>query len=145
MTSKELFEKMNPERHSYIAQFNSCGLDFNTSDIFSRLIKEAAKCECYNSDVFYDLKNIEESFKNFDPEKEFEPIWLGFRKMGVDCTNFVLCRVNDAGMYGKIADTYFVLYSLTVERKGEGFYTVYLTKYPTKEETWTDKVTSSGN
>ena len=130
MTSRELFEKMNPEKHSYLAQYTSRGLEFNESDLFTRLIKEAAKCEYYSSDVFYDIQYTDNRFKEFDPEEEFEPIWYGFRKMGVDCTNFVLCRINDEITYGSMKENYFAVYSLTVEKKDTGWYTVYLTKYP---------------
>ena len=130
MTSKDLFEKMRPfDRHIYLAQYNSSGLDFNQSDLFSRLIKDAARCNGYNSDVFYDLKYIDERMKEFNPNEVFDPIWIGFRKLGVDNTDFVLCRCDDEYTYGSMSSNYFALYSITVENRNNNFYNVCLNEY----------------
>lgn len=130
MTSFELFDKMSPsETHTYTAQLNAGGLDFNQSDMYSRLIKDAARCNGYNSDIFYDMKYIEERMKEFDGTEEFEPIWIGFRKLGVDCTQFVLCRVSDEYTYGTMSNNYFALYSIVVEKKKDDWYNVRLNEY----------------
>lgn len=130
MTSEQLFEKLKPSQsHVYLAQLNNRGLEFNTSDLMSQLIKDAARCNCYNSDIFYDLKYIEERFNNFNGEGDFEPIWIGFRKMGVDCTSFVLCRCNDEQVYGSLSENYFALYSLSVKEDEYDFYSVTLSEY----------------
>ena len=131
MTSKELFEKLKPsEQKVYLAQYNARGLDFNTSDMFSRLIKDAARCNNYNSDIYYDLSYIDDRLKHFEPAEDFEPIWIGFRKMGVDCTSFVLTRVNDESMYGSLSNNYFALYSISVERDNtDNFHVVWFNEY----------------
>lgn len=130
MTSKDLFEKMTPsDKHVYLAQHNSSGLDFNRSDLFSRLIKDAARCNGYNSDVYYDLVYIDQRMKEFNPGDEFDPIWIGFRKLGVDCTNFVLCRVSDEPVYGTLSQNYFALYSVTVQQNEYDWYNVTLNEY----------------
>lgn len=130
MTSKELFEKMRPSNTQvYLAQYNSNGLDFNTSDMFSRLIKDAARCNNYNSDIYYDLCYIDKAMREFNPAEETEPIWIGFRKMGVDCTNFVLCRCGDDQVYGHMSTNYFALYSISIDKEEHGFYSVALNEY----------------
>lgn len=130
MTSKNLFEKMKPsEQHIYLAQLNSHGLEFNQSDLFSRLIKDAARCNGYNSDIYYDMKYIDERMQEYNPDDEFEPIWIGFRKLGVDCTSFVLCRVADESVYGSLSSNYFALYCISIDGKEPGWYNVILNEY----------------
>lgn len=130
MTSKELFNKMKPSTTKlYLAQSTEKGLEFNHSHMFSTLIKDAARCNGYNSDVYYDLKYLEDRFENFSEEEEFEPIWIGFRKLGVDCTNFVLCRCADDAVYGSMSNNYFALYSVSVEKDEAGWYDVHLNEY----------------
>jgi hypothetical protein len=131
MTSTELFEKIKPSNQTiYIAQYNSRGLDFNQSDLFSRLIKDAARCNGYNSDIYYDLCYIDDFMKHFEPAAGNEPIWLGFRKLGVDCTSFVLCRCENDFIYGSLAKNYFALYSISIEPDENGWYRVVLNEYP---------------
>ena len=131
MTSNELLSKMGSpfNKKIYLAQLNDRGLDFNTSDLFSRLIKDAARCNRFNSDIYYDLQHIEEQMKSFNPEEEFEPIWLGFRKSGVDCTGFVLCKTNEEQTYGNLSNNYFALYVITVEKEKDELYNVILNEY----------------
>ena len=131
MTSKELFTKMGSpsNKHYYLAQFNERGLDFNTADMFSKLIKDAARCNRFNSDVYFDLKYIEERLKEYNPEEEFEPIWLGFRKNGIDSTAFVLCKCDNEITYGNLTSNYFALYVVTVEKKKNDLYDVILNEY----------------
>lgn len=132
MTSVELFNKIKPsEQYIYLAQATDKGLDLNSSDIFSRLIKDAARCNHYNSDIYYDLCFIDNRFKEFNPIEGFEPIWIGFRKMGVDCTSFVLCRCDDESTYGSLSNNYFALYSISVDKENcrNDFYSVKLNEY----------------
>ena len=130
MTSKTLYEKMKPNStRYYTAQLLQDGLNLNMSDIFTKLIRDAARCNHYSSDVFYDMKIIESAMQDFDPEKEFEPIWVGFRKLGVDSNGFILSRMDNEFMYGPLSQNYFALYSLTVEPKESGFYNVVFNEY----------------
>ena len=55
------------------------GLSVNISDIFTRLIKDAVRCNSYSSDVYYDLQKIEETVRNYRNFAEVEPIFIGFR------------------------------------------------------------------
>lgn len=130
MKSTDLFERLKPvETTSSFAVFGKNGLDFNYSGMFSKLIKDAARCNHYNSDIFYDLKHIESRLKEFNPEEEFEPIWIGFRKMGVDGTEFVIRRCEDQNCYGSLSNNYFALYSFIVYPNGENYYTAALNEY----------------
>ena len=134
MTSKELFNAISPDHTKvYTGQLLKDGLNVNTSDIFSLLIKDAARCNSYNSDVYYDLLKIDTAFSNFDPTKEFEPIWIGFRKLGVDGTSYLLSRLGpedrQGNIWGILFHEYFALYSITVEPDGESFYKIKLNTY----------------
>lgn len=131
MTSKELYEKLIPadEKH-YVGQLLDNGLSVNLSDMFSRFVKDAARCNGYNSDIYYDMKHIDEAMHEFDPDKEFEPIWVAFRKLGVDGTAYVLCRAEENNLYSSICDNYFALYCVTVEHNSYDFYSVVLREYP---------------
>ena len=62
----------------------------NYSDIFTELIQAAGNlCEQYASDLFYDLKAIEESIVKL----ENTVYYIGFRELGVDGNSFVKCRL----------------------------------------------------
>lgn len=116
MTSKELYEKLKPyKERRFTCRLLVDGLSMNLSDIFCPLIKDAARCNSYQSDVYYDLKLIESTLKEFRPEDiGFDPIWIGFRKMGVDGTRFVLTRQeNDT----YLTQSYFALYAITVQKR----------------------------
>lgn len=130
MTSAELLDKMTPsEQHWYFAQLNSDGLNYDQSDVFCRLIKDAARCNRFNSDIFYDMNIIDRRMREFVSADKFDPIWIGFRKNGVDGTEFVLHRVRNAYVYGEMSKNYFALYSITVEKKDDCFYDVILNEY----------------
>ena len=130
MTSVELYNKLTPNNEKvFPAQLLSHGLSGNWSDMFSTFVKDAARCNGYNSDVYYDMKIIDESMQNFNPETEFEPIWVGFRKLGVDSTSYVLCRLEDQNVYSSLSRNYFALYSVCVENKDDNWYNVILREY----------------
>ena len=136
MTSDELFATLKPTKQkSFTCYATECGLDINVSDIFCPLIKDAARCNEYGSDVFYDMKLIDASLRNYDPEEGMEPIWVGFRRCGVDSTSYVLCRAESKSIYGDLEHNYFALYSVAVRpykrrRAGkDGRYEVLFSEY----------------
>ncbi len=129
-TSKKIFEKLTPARKDkFSSQLLEDGLNVNLSTMFSRFVKDAARCNGYNSDIFYDMKYIEKRMKEFNPEEEFEPIWVGFRKLGVDGTDYIIARCTDSNINSDLYSNYFALYSVSVEDRGEGFYDVILNEY----------------
>lgn len=128
MTSRELYDKLSPcKTEKVMCQITDRGLNINTSDLFTRLIKDAARCNRYSSDVYYSLVEIDDAFYYYDPEKPIEPIWIAFRKDGVDHTSFVLSRIDDDKY--KIYREYFALYSVVVENDEHGFVNVYFNEY----------------
>lgn len=130
MTSKELYEKLTPWRsYRYSGQYTSGRLEVNLSDIGSKLIKDAARCNGYNYDVYYDLRAINNAMENFNPKKEFTPMWIGFRKLGVDGTDYVLLRIAGELPHHALSCNYFALYSLNIESTGDDFYNVILNEY----------------
>ena len=118
------------EKKSYLAQLTESGLVFNTSELYSILIKEAARCNSYNSDILYDIETIESRFHTYSG-KEFEPIFIGFRKLGVDGTSYVILRLKDYdNPRDGLVKEYFAFYSITLEATNyEGLYDVVLSKY----------------
>lgn len=74
------------------------------SSILTRLIKEAALCEAYSSDLFINWSEVEEYMK---PPSLTPKIFLfGFRKSGVDHNAFVVNKIT------KGAADYRALYAL---------------------------------
>ena len=130
MTIQELYAKLTTSKTDTAhAQMLADGLSVNISDFFTRLIKDAARCNSYSSDVYYDLCAIDRAIKAFRPGQTFAPIFVGFRRHGVDGNSFVLCRVGDNPY--NVYREYFALYSITVE-SGEdspGWYNVVFNEY----------------
>lgn len=130
MTSQELFNKMRPStQKEFLAQLLTDGLNLNLSDIFCPLVKDAARCNSYQSDIYYDMVNIHKRLKEYKEGDEFEPIWVGFRKHGVDGTGYVLARTEEPSMYGSTEHNYFALYSITLKKDSPGWYYVVLSEY----------------
>ena len=131
MTSKELYEKLVPsEEKTYkYAYLSDHGLEINLESMFSGFIKDAARCNSYNSDVYYDIHHIKETLREFNPESEFEPIWIGFRKMGVDGTSYVLCNAENDYPRVNLSSNYFALYSVNIVHEEDNYYNIVLCKY----------------
>lgn len=128
MTIQQLYEKLHPSKTMTAhAQMLADGLSVSVSDIYTRLIKDAARCNSYSSDVFYDLQKIDRELHEFRPGSIFEPIFVGFRRHGVDGNSFILSRIGE-NPYNTHQE-YFALYSLTVEPDGEGWYNVLFNEY----------------
>lgn len=98
------------------------GVDVNISTSFSVIIKEAAKCNSYNSDVFYDLLSINNRLENFDfnNEEYYSPILIGFRKMGVDGNAYVRTKVEEKSKKWTHAvifpEEYFSVFAVTFKK-----------------------------
>lgn len=89
------------ERDPFSGQFK---WSVNMSSILTRLIKEAALCEAYSSDLFINWSEVEEYMK---PPSLTPKIFLfGFRKSGVDHNAFVVNKIT------KGAADYRALYAL---------------------------------
>ena len=134
LTSKELYNALSPHKtETLTAQLlNNRMLSVNMSGVYSQLIREAARCNSYPSDVIYDINRIEEGLKNFIPNEEWEPIFIGFRRHGVDGNEFVLARIKDLkDRYSVIYKEYFVLYSVNIEKEEDDWYKVIFNEYDT--------------
>lgn len=68
--------------------------NINMSSIWTALIKEAAKCESYASDIILDIDSIREKMECRDAENF--TYYLGFRDHGVDHEAFIRSRGKDA-------------------------------------------------
>jgi hypothetical protein len=130
LSSQELFNIIKPcSRKTYLAQLTDNGLGFNPTDMFSTFVKEAARCNEYNCDVIFDIEHLIERFNSYRGE-EFEPVWIGFRKLGVDGTDYVLLRLEYEIPWISLTKEYFALYSVSLEHNEyEELYNVILNKY----------------
>ena len=94
------------------------------SQAFNVLIKEAAKCENYASDLIIDLHELLKKVEL--KESDSLEYWFGFRDLGVDHKSFIECRWNSR-VYD---DVYRKIYVLCVElEEGQAFYTLYEATY----------------
>lgn len=82
----------------------------NYSSIFTELIHSASVCEYFASDIFIDLKGIEQTIIN----AENGVFYLGYRNSGVDGNSFVKCRLTENEHY-----EYIRLYRLEISVDGE--------------------------
>ena len=107
-------------------------VEVNMSDVYSSLIKEAARCNYYSSDVIYDIDGINKRLNSFDinDEDSFAPILICFRKMGVDGNSYAITRITEAsrGMRHGIQfpNDYFSVFAITFEKDSEYFNLGYI-------------------
>lgn len=92
-------------------------ISYNASSVYTFLLKKAAMCEHYASDILFNIKEVEEAIQNqtmldnviCDGEVEkTDPVtvYFGFRDMGVDGFSFVNSRLQCPGCYGELKDVY---------------------------------------
>ena len=125
---RELYETLRPSCTEHAnGQVLACEFCVNLSDIFTRLIKDAARCNSYSSDIYYDLRKIDENVHNYRNNADFEPIFIGFRRHGVDGNTFILSRI-DGNPYA-VHNEYFALYSVMIEQNEPGWATVVFNEY----------------
>ena len=115
MTSTELFNKLKPCSVKSVEGYyrEGHGLDINYSDIFNKLIKDAARTNRFQSDVYYVLREIETTLNDYNPESPPEPIWAACRKDGVDGTGFLIVTYNQEKTYGSLSSRYFAIHSVS--------------------------------
>ena len=95
-------------------------LSCNMSAIYSEFIKQAARCNRYNSDVIYDIQTINAAMEVWTGEKTLFAI--GFRRDGVDGNSFIQSRLeNDCRNVWDIHKCYFALYFVEIQADPEGF------------------------
>ncbi len=76
--------------------------DLNMSIIFTELIKQAARCETYSSDICYEIQEIMNGISGITPPEtilgkngEGKTYMFGFRDWGVDHDNFIKSRMKN--------------------------------------------------
>ena len=119
MTSNELFSIMKPNITKTFEGYyvTGRGLDINYSDIFCQLIKDAARTNRFQSDVYYALKEIEAALNEYDADNPPEPIWVACRKDGVDGTQYFIHTYTQEKMYGSLSNRYFAVYSVSFRQE----------------------------
>lgn len=127
-TLHKLTDKLGVKRRiSETAQVYRGELCANLSDLFTSLIKDAARCNRYSSDVIYSIEEINNICKNYDEEEEYPPVLIACRKDGVDHASFILsrCEENCYNVYKE----YFAFYSVEFIPDGFGFTKIVWTEY----------------
>ena len=134
MTARELYDKLlwSTEKE-YMAQLiPEHGLSVNIEDFFTKLVKNAARTNRFSSDIRYTFNEIEDQMKNFKDGDEWSPVFIGFRRDGVDGTSYVLSNMNQAdGNTRIIYDRYFAFYGVDVVKEDEytSFYKIKVHEY----------------
>jgi len=130
LTSLDLYKTLNPsvtEVKEHV-QVLADGISCNLSDFYTKLIKDAARCNRYSSDIVFDINEINEKLKTYRNGREFEPVWIGFRRHGVDGTSYVVSAITeqpDLQPYQR----YFALYSVMVEDGDPGWCKIIINEY----------------
>ena len=91
--------------------------DVNLSSILTFLIKEAAKCNFYSSDLFITWSGVEKSL--YTERYGKQQFFFGFREMGVDHLAFIDCKYDPEKTW--INPDYRVIYMLE-GTEAEGFF-----------------------
>ena len=102
-------------RKIYIEHGQSGKFGLNYTSILTALIKEAAQCENYASDLFIDWRSVMEFLEDPAPGKRVW--WFGFRDLGVDDKVFIKATTGNPG-YGK--NRYRAIYALLVWKDEDG-------------------------
>ena len=115
------------ENSPYSKEFH---LNVNLSSEFTELIKQAARCNRYSSDILYDIGSVNDAMETWTGEKTL--FVFGFRRDGVDGNSFVLSRVNNEckNIYN-IHNLYFAIYFMEVKEDADysSFYEVETNGY----------------
>lgn len=79
----------------YCYRSSDDNIDINYSSIIDKLIKEAAKCKRYSSDIIISLKSFENNIpKKYQGEDFCYYEYFGFREMGIDHEKFIKCNLD---------------------------------------------------
>lgn len=124
---KEAVSKMIIRKQTvYPCTLMEGGLNVWESGMFTQLIREAARCNDYSSDVVYDLNDISEKFRTFDPKHGFDTKYIAFRKLGVDSESFIRCKIKrGTSLYNE----YFAFYTIDVLPDEGNYYNVVFREY----------------
>lgn len=104
------------------ARVTANGIDVNLSSSFTAMIKEAAKCNRFSSDLIYDIQIINSRLNFFDlfDDECYSPILIACRKDGVDGNEFITSRVENASRNCAYAicfpESYFSVFAVTFEK-----------------------------
>jgi len=98
-------------------------MEVNLSSEFSELIRQAARCNRYSSDIIYDIGNVNDAMEKWTGKKTL--FVMGFRRDGVDGNSFVLSRVNnECKEIYNIHNLYFAIFFMEV-KEDEGYTDFY--------------------
>ena len=91
------------------AQVTNHGISCNISGFYTQLIKDAARCNNYSSDVIYSINDIYDICQKYDQNEEYGPFLIGMRKLGVDSNAFIEAKCKE---WTDVYNEYFALYSV---------------------------------
>ena len=104
MENKEAIKTINTFPRKVLHTETGCAGQYgiNLTTEFTMLIKEAANCNYYASDLLYGIESINKAVEAGEEYTEY----FGFRDMGVDHESFINSRLGNPGCYGSIAKEY---------------------------------------
>lgn len=120
--TEEVMSRLGFFEEKIEARVTANGIDVNLSSSFTAMIKEAAKCNRFSSDLIYDIQTINSRLSSFDlfDEESYSPILIACRKDGVDGNGFITSRVEDASRNCAFAicfpGSYFSVFAVTFEK-----------------------------
>ena len=135
-----LYSEIQEKAGAHIAELESErltiteeGVRGNISRIFDHYIKNAGSCIHYNSDVLFDIDNINEYLKSLASPKHrpYMQFYSGFRILGVDGESFIETRLESPEIYGGFWEEYDSILCLDAKEE-EG--TIQLTLYEITRE-----------
>lgn len=104
MNTMETVKTINnfPRKVIYTETGRAGKYGINISTEIDMLIKEAANCAHYASDLIYGINDINDALEAGREHTEY----FAFRDMGVDHLAYIDTRLNNASCYGSIAKEY---------------------------------------
>lgn len=120
--TEEVMSRLGFFEEKIEARVTANGIDVNLSSSFTAMVKEAAKCNRFSSDLIYDIQTINARLNLFDlfDEECYSPILIACRKDGVDGNGFITSRVENASRNCAFAicfpENYFSVFAITFEK-----------------------------
>lgn len=92
-------------------KFLNCGYEASISPIIEELLNNLSYVEHYKSDIIYDIKTINDTVAS----NEHKVLWLGYRRDGVDHTNFILDEILSYPNMDYLGNYYRKLFRIEIE------------------------------
>lgn len=93
--------------------------NLNISDVYTRMIQEAGKCDNYASDILHDIEDLKERIEKM-PVNGNDRMYIGYRDMGTDGNVYLECREDD------YEENYRAIHEISISKDTHGYIRVTL-------------------